>query len=809
VHVLDPEAAHVSPAAPRNSPNRPRRRPFRAAGSAVLHPERIRAIALSLVLLAAPPPAGAQESAAVAASYPERFAEVMAMNAVPDGVADVSNLVLQRDVARFTLASGKLYLLTAIGGRTVAALFRGSGTLSFAPTSRTEQNRLARYEKTTALEAPFTDMLLLFADTTMAQLRGTLTFHAEPAPGEVRDRVRDGLKYLSDEDSKSFDPDLMGALLNGEAVDLFYAHMRRPGADPLMFMLNPPEVEAVSLSSKASSRWWAGARRREVLSQFPRGGRARDAHITGERVDPAEIRRYVMTVDLPQSGIGEIAFAATARVDITAESAVGPWMAFELFDKLKVDSARWEGGEPATVFKGKDSGLLWVRMGDRLQPGETRTLTLSYHGDLIERIIDFFRIKTSVAWYPLSLEGRALATFDLTFRTNDAYLLASVGELRDSSRSGSVVTTHWVTPGPIRNASFNLGLFKDYTLTDPGVPPVTVMVSEEAHKKLGRGGMQRKIRETVAADVSKSVRFFEAVYGPTRVKHFYATEIPEYHGEAFPGMLHLSFLTFRHTDDQGTDEVFRAHEVAHQWWGIGVDYMTYHDRWLSEGFAEFSGLWYMQTVRHSNDRYFNLLRQYRSSIFLRKEVPGPISLGQRVQSSDDGDVDDYGTIVYKKGAWVVHMLRIMMLDLNTMSENRFKETMQDFYQTYEGKRASTADFQRVVERHLGIEMGWFFDQWVNSTALPTYRVAYRTEPAGDGQFRVRLQVRQENVPDDFQMYVPVTLELGKDRIARLRVKVTGPRSELELPLMPAEPKAVRFNDFEGVLADVKMGAWTK
>jgi hypothetical protein len=518
-----------------------------------------------------------------------------------------------------------------------------------------------------------------------------------------------------------------------------------------------------------------------------------------------------MDVHLPQSGGAEIAFSATAKVDIAATSPVGPWVAFELFDKLKVDSARWEGGEPATVFKGNESGFLWVRLESRLQPGETRTLTLSYHGDLIDRTIDFFRIKSSVAWYPLSLEGRALATFDLTFHTPDAYLLASVGERVDSSRAGRVVTSRWVTPGPIRNASFNLGLFKDYTITDFGTPPVTVMISEEAHKKLAREygfAQQSKMRETVGSDVSKSVHFFEVVYGPTTVKHFYATEIPEFHGEAFPGMLHLSWATFQQTDNQGADEVFRAHEVAHQWWGIGVDYMTYHDRWLSEGLAEFSGLWYLQTARRSSDKYFGMLRQYRSSIFLRKEVPGPISLGHRVQSSRDADLNDYATVVYKKGAWVVHMLRTLMIDLKTMNEDRFTQTMQDFYRSYQGKRASTEDFRKVVERHMGMDMGWFFDQWIYGTALPTYRVAYRTEPLADGQFRVRLRVQQEDVPDDFLMYVPVTLDLGKDRVARLRVKVTGPRTEVDLPPMPAEPKAVRFNDLEGVLANVKEVSWT-
>jgi hypothetical protein len=768
-------------------------------------PRRIVGPLLLLAVLSPAPRLRAQQSTRVADSYADRFAEVMALDAATDGVADVSGLVLQRDVARFTLGSGKLYLLKPIGGRTVGALFHGSGTFAFAPGSSIEQARLARYEKKTAIEAPITDVVFLFADTTLAELRAKLTFHAEAAPADVRSRVRETLKYLGDEDSKSFDPDLMAALLNGDSTDLFYAYVRRQGADPLMFTLDPYEVEAVSLSGKAT-RWWSDDR--EVLSQFPRSGRTRDPQVTGERLDPTEIRRYVMNIDLPQRGIGEIAFAATARVDIAAASAAGPWVPFELFDKLEVDSARWSTGEPAAVFKGRDSGFLWINLGSRLQPGEVRSLSVSYHGDLIDRIVDFFRIKTSVAWYPLSLDGRTLATFDLTFHTPDAYLLASVGDRVDSIQAGRMITTRWVTPGPIRNASFNLGLFKDYTVVEPGVPPVTVMVSEEAHKKISRFH-QKNMRQVVGGDVTRSLQFFQDVYGPTRLKHFYATEIPEFHGEAFPGMLHLSWVTFQQTDDQGTDEVFRAHEVAHQWWGIGVDYMTYHDRWLSEGFAEFSGLWYMQTVRHSNDKYFDLLRQYRSSIWLRRDVPGPIALGHRVQSSRDHDVDDYGTIVYKKGAWVVHMLRIMMLDLKTMSEEPFKETMRDFYASYEGKRASTADFRRVVERHMGLDMGWFFDQWVNGTALPTYRVAWRSEPMPDGQYRVSLQVAQEGVPADFLMYVPVTLDLGKDRVARLRVKVTGARSEIVLPTIPAAPKTVKFNDFEGVLADVKVVDWKK
>src|SRR5881392_2572292 len=58
---------------------------------------------------------------------------------------------------------------------------------------------------------------------------------------------------------------------------------------------------------------------------------------------------------------------------------------------------------------------------------------------------------------------------------------------------------------------------------------------------------------------------------------------------------------------------------------------------------------------------------------------------------------DYTVMIYQKGAWVLQMLRNLMLDLRTMKEDAFSAMMQDFYEEYRGKRATTRDFQRVVE----------------------------------------------------------------------------------------------------------------
>jgi aminopeptidase N len=312
------------------------------------------------------------------------------------------------------------------------------------------------------------------------------------------------------------------------------------------------------------------------------------------------------------------------------------------------------------------------------------------------------------------------------------------------------------------------------------------------------------MKDQVGQDVLNALRFYQSVYGTAPVGKFTATEIPWSHGEAWPGVIGLSWATFYTTSTDGFDELFRAHEVAHQWWGISVDYATYHDRWLSEGLSNFSGLWFMQTRRNANDKYFSMLDRWRSDIMLDRDKPIPVWLGHRVSTSGE---DHYNTIVYEKGAWVFHMLRILLLDLKTMNEDRFKEVMRTFYTEHAGQRATTEELQETAEELTGQQLDWFFRQWVYGSAIPTYRVAHKVEAGPAGQFRVILRVDQERVPPEFVSYVPVLLDLGGKQVVRVRVKVTGARTEVTLGPLPSEPKKVQFNDLSGVLAEVKEVGW--
>jgi len=219
----------------------------------------------------------------------------------------------------------------------------------------------------------------------------------------------------------------------------------------------------------------------------------------------------------------------------------------------------------------------------------------------------------------------------------------------DSHIDGSTVTSHWVTARPADQVCFSIGEVDEFKINDPRIPPVTVHTNGEAHRQLDKFFLalrdqlgasdafvsrflsERSPEQDVGADVANSLAFFTRIYGPPLFDRYYAAEIPFDYGQAFPGLIYLPVWTFQAMSDSGYDEILRAHEMAHQWWGIGIEPASYRDRWLAEGFAEFSGLWYMQIVLGDNEKFFKHLKHWRRELRGRRNDAPPIGIGWRAE----------------------------------------------------------------------------------------------------------------------------------------------------------------------------------
>ena len=714
----------------------------------------------------------------------------------------------------FHLDSGRLYLLTPVVARTVGAVFIGSGSVSFSPPLPVEQGQLWRVLGDSNLTAHLVSVVFFFADSTLADLRQLLTFAPEPVPPKARQPVSDALDRLVE--GHRTESSFTTALLNGDANGFFYAYVHRVVGEDLAFEVDPDAEEPILLRRRGRLQ----GQHAQTVCEFPRRTELADTLGAPPRPStPLTVTRY----DIESWIDNSLGFRAQTTVHFTARRDGVRWTPLLLFQDLEVDSVIAEDGSRDSFYRGGGSPELWVRLATPLRAGQTATARIVYHGRLIELgsfspdllpswarqlgpqlwgLDKWYFIKDTETWYPRY--DWVDAAVDLTFHSPSRLQFASIGKLVATRTDGDVTTTHWVAERPTSQVSFNIGEFTEFHVTNSRIPPVTVQVNLEAHRHLDRFLLQSNDpEEVVGADVANSLSFFTQVYGPPLFSRYYATEIPYGHGQAFPGLIHLSWFTFWTMDRTGFNEIFRAHEMAHQWWGIGVEPATYRDAWLSEGFADFSGLWYMQLILRDNQKYFQQLSSWADAIRARGDHAPPIALGSRMAEFEP---KDYSTIVYRKGAWVLHMLRNMMLDLHDKSEADFADLMQDFYQQYRGKTVTTRDFQRMVEAHTGIPMGWFFDEWVNGTGLPTYTFSWRMESTADHAHLLHLRVRQEGVPSSFIMPVPLLIKFGDSAEIFLRINVHGPVTETSIGV-PAQPTRLELNPLQSVLANVKQEDW--
>ncbi|HKA58802.1 MAG TPA: M1 family aminopeptidase [Gemmatimonadales bacterium] len=727
-------------------------------------------------------------------------------------VAAVKNIVLRRDVMELQLDSGHAYLLTPIGGRTIGIAFVGNGSVSFVPPLDIERFNLNRVLGDSSLNDPISAAVLIFVDSTADELRRQLKFEPTGTPGAAAGAVNDALDYLVDGRSRSGDATLLGSVLNGTSSAYFNAYVQRKRGESVLIQFDPTLEEEVLLLRRGKML----GQRTETVCQFQREADLRDGvSITSKQPEPITVHSY----DIDARIDGNYKFSASTTVTVSARAERQQWVRFSLYSELDIDSVLNETGAPLTYYRRDTWSPLWIRFPEPLAPGKPQSFRVVYHGSLIgfgsalpdvfdaqrrdfKTVLDSWAyIKNTTTWYP-RYAGNGVYDVKLTFRTPKALKFASIGRLVQADTQGNTIVSKWVSELPTNQVSFNIGEFQEFPVRDSRIPPVTVQINTRAHELIHQYlPSSRSALQDVGTDVVNSLSFFSNTFGAPLFSSYYATEIPYFHGQAFPGMIHLSWSTFLGLSDKGEDESFRAHEMAHQWFGIGVEPAGDRDAWLSEGFSEFAGMWFMQLILQDNDKYFKMLRESRKEIRGQRGKSMPLGLGYRALESWKGA---YSLTTYQKGAWVLHMLRNMMIDGRTMSEARFKAMMRDFYETYRGKRATTLDFQRVVERHVGMSMDWFFQQWIDGNDVPTYTFAWKAEQDSAG-FSTQIRIRQTDVPETFGMYVPLLIKFDQGE-SFVRVLVRGTSTEATLRL-PARPKSIEFNPFESVLADVKTEAW--
>ncbi|HYO76719.1 MAG TPA: M1 family aminopeptidase [Thermoanaerobaculia bacterium] len=762
----------------------------------------------------------------------------------PDGrTIALHNFVYERDVFRFTL-SGTLHLLTPVEGKTEGAVFIGQGSYELTPATTLEKRQLAinaNDDKLQSIADQFDSAVFLGAALPAAAIKMSAPVSG-PADAKAVDRWESYLKKQRKDLRTNLHIRLLQEVVDGEIEPLFLGWVDGRKHPPAVLIVDMrgnlgDEQSAMFVSHETKGGAWYSSR---LLSELKtgRGMTAKpladaehyfiDSHIEGAKLSATSVMTFtagrsfrVLPINLtPDLRVREAAFAPAS------EKPVWTPVAFIQEDKK-------QDGDAAVVFP------------TALAAGQKYMLKMTYDGkEVLSNAGDGnFTITRRSSWYPNVGSFDDVATYELRFTTPQKFQIVSVGDEVENRVDGDSRIALWKSPRPIRVAGFNYGKFKKLSQSDkesgmsfdvytnPGTPDSLREINEVlAYIAATEGGPSNltvntaSLAQAAMADGINTARTGQAFFGPLADKRISITQQSQwFFGQSWPTLIYLPYVAFLNGTQRNTLQMndakdfidnVGAHEVAHQWWGHQIGTKTYRDEWISEGFSEFTAALVAQQTGGWN-RYNDFWEKSRRTILERprgasvsNNDAGPIVQGARLSTWRNRVA--YSAVVYSKGAYVLHMLRMAMFDTRK-GDAAFMAMMTDFAKTYAGRNASTADFQSIVEKHAPPQvkltkdgkMDWFFGQWVYGTGIPKYTSKLDYQDLGGGRYKVTGTVTQAEVPADFAVTMPVYVHFDKTSYAKVAStvlvgNVTKP-VEFEIAL-PQKPQKFAINSLHDVLA---------
>ena len=759
------------------------------------------------------------------------------------------NFTLTWDAATFQFQKGTLTFLSPVDGVVTGAIFLGEGHFNLKPVIRLDAHELKRRTGATEVEEDFTEAVFRF--TAEARLRflpglGDRTetpSEAAAAFTRWRERMRQRREQavgftqylLQGETMDNVDADMLAAVYNHAHPEFFNAYLRGKKHRDLRFFVrtrvgalpqldSPEEVALINYDPEAldDGVWYLAHLKPEYLQRM---------------ASSAEDRRLFAT----HSYKIETVIAKNGHLFSRATIGFEPLVAgervlkFGLLPNLRVTRVTDEAGQDLYFIQEsrKEDGSFYAILPQAPQLGKALSINVEYAGDKVleEAGEGSFYVGARTSWYP-NLNGFGeKALYDLTFKVPRKYKVISVGQLREESLEQDFAVSHWITPVPVAVAGFNYGAYEKLDLPDEltGYKISGYYLTElpdnlrrsRALQSLAPRGMTKYALEQTRAQLQLCTFYF----GKSPYDEIYITEQPNFNfGQSWPNLVYLPISAYTDSTQRwmlfgqinnkftGFVQEVTPHEVSHQWWGHAVGWASYHDQWLSEGFAEFSaGLFLQQGVagnwRKDYIDFWERLRQRvleKNNFGIAPNDAGPLWMGLRLISPRTESA--YQNVTYPKGAYVLQMLRSMMYDPDD-KDKVFIAMMHDFVESHRTRAATTESFKAIAEKHMPkvMDLGrngrldWFFDEWVYGMQVPRYHFEYQTAPAEGGRVKLHITITQSEVDEHFAMLVPVFADFGQGMIRLGQIGIGGNTTRNVDFLLPTQPKKVALNAYKEIL----------
>ncbi len=273
--------------------------------------------------------------------------------------------------------------------------------------------------------------------------------------------------------------------------------------------------------------------------------------------------------------------------------------------------------------------------------------------------------------------------------------------LEESYLGNNVKLTHWKQSVPVSSWLFVLG-----------VAEFAVQYVDQFKGKSIETWVYSKNREAGFYDfkepTKKVLEFYTKYVGPFAYEKLANIQTPSVNGgmETSSAIFYGEDLVNGKRDERTRNIVI--HEIAHQWFGNAVTETTWDDAWLSEGFATYFTLLFIEN-EYGKAEFDKGIQKAKKSVFdMSVKLPQFSIVSDRTAEKE---VVTTG-LTYQKGAWILHMLR------NLVGDASFQKGIQLYYAKYFNANATTNQFREEMEKASGKDLKLFFKQWLYQPINP-------------------------------------------------------------------------------------------
>ncbi len=334
-------------------------------------------------------------------------------------------------------------------------------------------------------------------------------------------------------------------------------------------------------------------------------------------------------------------------------------------------------------------------------------------------------------WLPTVDHPSEKAMCEFIVTAPDHYQVVSNGlKVEETDLPGNRRLTHWKQSVPIASWLYVLGVAR-----------FAVQYVDEFQGRSIQTWVYHQDRDAGFYDfdvvTKKALAFYSDAVGPFSYEKLANIQSNSVSG----GMEAASAILYSENSVSGDRSVrwrnVVIHEIAHQWFGNAVTEKDWDEIWLSEGFATYFTLLFIEH-QYGRDEFVEGLRSSKRSVdaFYLKNPQ------YRLVHDNLKDMNDVTTSqIYQKGSWTLHMLR------GVIGTENFWKGIKSYYHKYRDRHATVADFRRVMEEVSGKDLSDFFEQWLYKPGTLKYSGAWRF----DGE-KKEVNIKLEQVQADGSLF---------------------------------------------------------